>query len=107
MVLTPSTMLSLGTKAPSFSLPDTNGNTVSLADLAGAPALVALPAFPSVFGSYAVTLFTLIFFYAFLGQAWNVVGGYAVTDRMLAIFRRKDDPPPAAAAPADSREGRP
>jgi branched-chain amino acid transport system permease protein len=39
--------------------------------------LVALPAFPAVFGSYAVTLFTLIFFYAFLGQAWNVVGGYA------------------------------
>ena len=39
--------------------------------------LVALPAFPTVFGSYAVTLFTLIFFYGFLGQAWNVVGGYA------------------------------
>ena len=39
--------------------------------------LIALPAFPSVFGSYAVTLFTLIFFYGFLGQAWNVVGGYA------------------------------
>jgi branched-chain amino acid transport system permease protein len=39
--------------------------------------LVALPAFPALFGSYAVTLFTLIFFYGFLGQAWNVVGGYA------------------------------
>ena len=39
--------------------------------------LVALPVFPGVFGSYAVTLFTLIFFYGFLGQAWNVVGGYA------------------------------
>ncbi|HEX3176447.1 MAG TPA: branched-chain amino acid ABC transporter permease [Methylomirabilota bacterium] len=39
--------------------------------------LLALPAFPSVFGSYAVTLFTLIFFYGFLGQSWNVVGGYA------------------------------
>jgi branched-chain amino acid transport system permease protein len=39
--------------------------------------LVVLPAFPAVFGSYAVTLFTLIFFYGFLGQAWNVVGGYA------------------------------
>ena len=39
--------------------------------------LVALPGFPAVFGSYAVTLFTLIFFYGFLGQAWNVVGGYA------------------------------
>ena len=39
--------------------------------------LLALPAFPAVFGSYAVTLFTLIFFYGFLGQAWNIVGGYA------------------------------
>jgi branched-chain amino acid transport system permease protein len=39
--------------------------------------LLVLPLVPSLFGSYAVTLFTLIFFYAFLGQAWNVVGGYA------------------------------
>jgi len=39
--------------------------------------LAVLPLVPSVFGSYAVTLFTLIFFYGFLGQAWNVVGGYA------------------------------
>jgi branched-chain amino acid transport system permease protein len=39
--------------------------------------LLALPAFPSVVGSYAVTVFTLIFFYGFLGQAWNVLGGYA------------------------------
>jgi branched-chain amino acid transport system permease protein len=44
---------------------------------AGVAVLVALPAFPALFGSYAVTLFTLIFFYGFLGQAWNVVGGYA------------------------------
>src|SRR2546427_8006188 len=36
-----------------------------------------LPLVPSVFGSYAATLFTLIFFYGFLGQAWNIVGGYA------------------------------
>jgi branched-chain amino acid transport system permease protein len=44
---------------------------------AGVVVLAALPAFPAVFGSYAVTLLTLIFFYAFLGQAWNIVGGYA------------------------------
>jgi peroxiredoxin len=37
MVLTPSTMLPLGTKAPSFSLPNVDGKTVSLADFAGAP----------------------------------------------------------------------
>lgn len=42
MVLTPSTMLPLGTKAPDFSLPDTTGKTVSLADLSGAPALLVI-----------------------------------------------------------------
>ncbi|MCU0771794.1 MAG: thioredoxin family protein [Verrucomicrobia bacterium] len=40
MALTPSTMLALGTSAPAFSLPDTRGNTVSLADFAPAPALL-------------------------------------------------------------------
>jgi branched-chain amino acid transport system permease protein len=49
----------------------------ALAVTAAVLVLVALPAFPRFFGSYAVTLFTLIFFYGFLGQAWNVVGGYA------------------------------
>jgi peroxiredoxin len=38
VVLTPSTMLPLGTKAPGFSLPNVDGKTVSLADFAGAPA---------------------------------------------------------------------
>jgi peroxiredoxin len=33
-------MLALGTRAPEFSLPDTQGTLVSLADLAAAPALV-------------------------------------------------------------------
>jgi peroxiredoxin len=40
MALTPSTMLALGTPAPEFSLPDTNGKLVSLSDFASAPALV-------------------------------------------------------------------
>jgi len=40
-------------------------------------ALVVLLALPAVLSSYAVTLFILIFFYGFLGQAWNIVGGYA------------------------------
>jgi peroxiredoxin len=42
MALTPSTMLSLGTTAPDFKLPDTNGKTVSLADFKGKPALLVL-----------------------------------------------------------------
>lgn len=42
MARTPSTMLPLGTSAPEFSLPDTSGNHVSLADFAGAPALLVM-----------------------------------------------------------------
>ena len=38
MVLTPSTMLPLGTKAPAFSLPNIDGGTVSLGDFRGKPA---------------------------------------------------------------------
>jgi peroxiredoxin len=42
MALTPSTMLSLGTTAPDFTLPDTNGKTVSLADFKDKPALLVM-----------------------------------------------------------------
>jgi branched-chain amino acid transport system permease protein len=44
--------------------------------LAGA-AIVALLALPAVLSSYAITVFIFIFFYGYLGQAWNVLGGYA------------------------------
>ncbi|HEX2077113.1 MAG TPA: thioredoxin family protein [Longimicrobium sp.] len=37
-----STMLELGTRAPDFSLPDTDGRTVSLADFGQAPALLVM-----------------------------------------------------------------
>jgi peroxiredoxin len=40
MALTPSTMAPLGTRAPDFRLPDTDGRPVSLSDLAAAPALL-------------------------------------------------------------------
>jgi peroxiredoxin len=42
MSLTPSTMLPLGTAAPDFLLPDTEGNIVSLANFKNAPALLVL-----------------------------------------------------------------
>lgn len=42
MALTPSTMLPLGTAAPDFRLPDTNGKTISLQDFQGAPALLVV-----------------------------------------------------------------
>ncbi len=42
MSLTPSTMLPLGTAAPDFELPDTDGRTVSLADFKNAPALIVI-----------------------------------------------------------------
>jgi branched-chain amino acid transport system permease protein len=38
---------------------------------------VTLVALPAVLSAYALTLFILIFFYGFLGQSWNIVGGYA------------------------------
>ena len=42
MVMTPSTMVDLGTTAPDFSLPDVTGGTVSRADFQGKPLLVML-----------------------------------------------------------------
>lgn len=42
MVLTPSTMVKLGTPIPEFSLPDTSGNLVSLEDFSGAPGLLVI-----------------------------------------------------------------
>jgi peroxiredoxin len=42
MVMTPSTMLELGTRAPNFRLPDTRGKVVSLADFKKAPALLVI-----------------------------------------------------------------
>jgi peroxiredoxin len=42
MVETPSTMLGLGTRAPDFSLPDTDGNTVSLSDMKDSKALLVV-----------------------------------------------------------------
>jgi len=40
-------------------------------------AVLVLLMLPAVLSSYLVTVFVFIFFYAYLGQAWNIVGGYA------------------------------
>src|SRR5688572_11768787 len=42
MARTPSTMLPLGTTAPDFRLPDTNGKLISLGELTGHPALLVM-----------------------------------------------------------------
>lgn len=42
MVMTPSTMLTLGTQAPAFELPDTNGQTTSLGDFKDTKALLVM-----------------------------------------------------------------
>ena len=42
MALTPSTMLPLGTTAPDFKLPDTNGKIVSPADFKDKAALLVI-----------------------------------------------------------------
>ncbi len=42
MAVTASRMLALGTSAPDFSLPDTEGNVVSLADFENSPALLII-----------------------------------------------------------------
>jgi branched-chain amino acid transport system permease protein len=44
---------------------------------AGLAAVLVLIALPAVAGSYVVTVLILVFFYAYLAQAWNIVGGYA------------------------------
>ena len=42
MVSTSSTMMPLGSHAPEFSLPDTQGNTIALSDFSGAEALLVM-----------------------------------------------------------------
>ena len=48
-----------------------------MTSLGALAALLILLALPAVLSSYALTIFILALFYGFLGQAWNIVGGYA------------------------------
>ena len=54
---------------------------------------------------------TVLGFLAIVFAMMNVAGGYAVTDRMLEMFKRREEPAPAKAPPAGagdpSREARP
>jgi branched-chain amino acid transport system permease protein len=43
----------------------------------GLVTLAVLLVLPAVATSYVVTLLIFVFFYAYLGQAWNIIGGYA------------------------------
>ena len=45
--------------------------------LLAAAAVLVLLLLPAVLSSYLVTVFIFTFFYAYLAQAWNIVGGYA------------------------------
>jgi len=45
--------------------------------LAALLAVGVLMVLPWIVSSYALTVLIFIFFYAYLGQAWNIVGGYA------------------------------
>jgi branched-chain amino acid transport system permease protein len=44
---------------------------------AGLAAVAVLVALPAVLGPYALAIVINILFFAYLGQAWNIVGGYA------------------------------
>jgi NAD(P) transhydrogenase subunit alpha len=48
---------------------------------------------------------TVLGFLAIVFAMMNVAGGYAVTDRMLAMFRRREEPAPGASV--STKEARP
>ena len=43
----------------------------------GVAAVVILAALPAVLGPYALAIVINVLFFAYLGQAWNIIGGYA------------------------------
>jgi branched-chain amino acid transport system permease protein len=64
-----------GGVAPSTP-PETTGGGIRGGLWLGAAAIVALLILPAFTSSYTVTVFIFIFFYGYLGQAWNILGGY-------------------------------
>lgn len=77
---------------PTLHTPLMSGsNAISGVTIVGAlfTARLATPDIANLLGLVAVALATI-----------NVVGGYAVTDRMMAMFRKKGDKPAAGAKEA-------
>ena len=67
-------------------------NAISAVTILGALLLFALPTTPfeRLLAAVAVTM-----------AAFNLVGGFAITDRMLGFFRHREAPAPAEAPPGD------
>jgi peroxiredoxin len=98
MAQTPSTMLSIGTPAPEFSLPEpASGNQVSLADFKGKPLLVVFSCNHCPYVLHIISSFT-----AFANQAQtrglavvminsNDVAGYPADspEKMIALAQRQ------------------
>ncbi len=98
MVLTPSTMLPLGTKAPDFSLPNVDGRTVSLADFADKPALLVI--FMCNHCPYVKHVAPEL---AILGREYQAKGAAVVGISSNDVSSHPDDSPEKMAAEAKAR----
>jgi peroxiredoxin len=98
MAATPSTMLPLGTPAPPFALPDTNGRTVSLDDFAGAPALLVM-----FICNHCPFVKHIASELAALGRAYQERGAAIVAINANDVANYPDDRPEKMAAEVDSR----
>jgi peroxiredoxin len=98
VVLTPSTMLPLGTKAPDFSLPNVDGRTVSLADFAGKPALLVI--FMCNHCPYVKHVAPEL---AILGREYQAKGAAVVGISSNDVSSHPDDSPEKMAAEAKAR----
>lgn len=88
MPATPSTMVPLGTPAPDFRLPDTDGKQVSLADFSSAPALlVAFICNHCPFVKHIQTAF------AYLAREYQAKGVAVVAINSNDVANHPDDSP--------------
>ncbi len=97
MVLTPSAMIPLGTKAPDFALPDTEGNTVRRRDFKGQPLLVAFICNHCPYVKHVADKF------AQLASQWQDEGIAVVGISSNDVSTHPDDSPEAMAEEAARR----